>query len=135
MISHAGGPDGLPASLSPYRTNDLLRRRLGFVRAAFSDDLEMGALAAFGDLPGVCVAAAGAGCDLLFVCSRLEEYPACVEAVEWDVPAGRRAQAQERLDGYAEGLASLRESATLPDRPLDGLVEAIREIKKLERPA
>ena len=82
MISHLGGPDGLPASLSPERSTRLLRDRLGFDGAAISDDLEMGALDAFGDLPQRCAAASQAGCDLLLVCRQIERYPECVAAVE-----------------------------------------------------
>src|SRR5215831_11151551 len=51
MISHAAGPDGIPASLSKEKATTLLRSRLGFEGAAFSDDLEMGALSAFGGMP------------------------------------------------------------------------------------
>src|SRR5262249_45438157 len=43
MISHAADPDGVPASLSREAAQGLLRERLGFTGAAFSDDLEMGA--------------------------------------------------------------------------------------------
>jgi beta-N-acetylhexosaminidase len=108
MISHAAGPDGVPASLSAARSTDLLRGTLGFPGAAFSDDLEMGALSAFGDLPERCVRAAAAGCDLLFVCSQIDEYDACVSAVEQMVPPGRRAEAAARLDGYGSSVAARR---------------------------
>jgi beta-N-acetylhexosaminidase len=111
MISHAAGPDGVPASLSPPIATRLLREGLGFDGAAFSDDLEMGALDAFGDLPERCARASAADCDLLLVCRRTEAFPVCVEAVEAHVPAGRRSEAAERLDGYARRLASLRRAA------------------------
>src|SRR5262249_42603905 len=48
MIAHAAGPDGQPASLSRAIAHGLLREWLGFAGAAFSDDLEMGALQSFG---------------------------------------------------------------------------------------
>ncbi len=101
MISHAAGPDGLPASLSPMRATGLLRGMMGFSGPAFSDDLEMGALAAFGELPERSAEAARAGCDLLFVCRRILEYPDCVQYVERDVPEERRAEASGRLARYA----------------------------------
>src|SRR5262249_61623751 len=91
-----------------------LRERLGFTGAAFSDDLEMGALQSFGDLPERCVLAASAGCDLLFVCSRIQEYGDCVEAVERGVPVERQFEAQERLSRYANRLVSLREQSARP---------------------
>ncbi len=111
MISHAAGPDGIPASLSRARATVLLRGGLGFRGAAFSDDLEMGALEAFGEMPERCARAAEAGCDLLFVCRRIQTYPACVETVERLVPRFRRDEAARRLDAYAEHLEALRRAA------------------------
>ncbi len=111
MVSHAAGPDGVPASLSEEVATGLLREGLGFTGAAFSDDLEMGALSEFGGLPERCARASAAGCDLLLVCRRIEEYAPCVEAVERSVPGRRRAEAAARLEGYAHHLASLRHAA------------------------
>jgi beta-N-acetylhexosaminidase len=129
MISHAAGPDGAPASLSPARATGLLRGSLGFAGAAFSDDLEMGALSAFGPLPERCAAAARAGCDLLFVCSRIEEYPDCVERVGREVPPARRAEAAARLDRYSHHLDRIRRSASIPDRPLSALIADIADLR------
>jgi beta-N-acetylhexosaminidase len=112
MVSHVAGPDGLPASLSRERATDLLRGTVGFTGPAFSDDLEMGALAAFGDLPDRCADALQAGCDLIFVCSQTLVYPDCVERVDRDVPPERRLEAAARLEGYlgrAEKRARLAE--------------------------
>lgn len=111
MISHAAGPDGVPASLSSQRATALLRGALGFGGAAFSDDLEMGALSAFGGLPERCVRAARAGCDLLFVCRQIDEYAACVGAVDRYVGEERRAEAAARLDVYGERVAERRAGA------------------------
>jgi len=111
MISHAAGEDGLPASLAEEWATIRLRDILSFEGAAFSDDLEMGALDAFGDLPERCVRASTAGCDLLFVCKRIEDYPRCVEAVEARVPEERRNEAASRLEDYASHLARLRKAA------------------------
>ncbi len=131
MISHAAGPDGLPASLSYARATDLLRGRLGFTGAAFSDDLEMGALSAFGSLPERSAAAALAGCDLLFVCKELESLPDCITAVEREVPAGRRAEAASRLEAYSrrlQRLQRLRRSSAVPERSVGELAADIREL-------
>lgn len=111
MVSHAAFPDGVPASLSRAVASELLRGGLGFEGAAFSDDLEMGALSGFGELPELCVRASDAGCDLLLVCRRIEAYPACLEAIEARVPGPRRAEAAGRLEGYARHLAALRRAA------------------------
>src|SRR5262249_36863639 len=129
MISHAADPDGVPASLSREAAQGLLRERLGFTGAAFSDDLEMGALQSFGDLPERCVLAASAGCDLLFVCSRIQEYGDCVEAVERGVPVERQFEAQERLSRYAGRLMSLRERSARPQGSLEDLKTRIASLR------
>lgn len=126
MISHAAGPEGLPATLSAARATVLLRGSMGFSGAAFSDDLEMGALDAFGDLPDRCVEAARAGCDLLFVCSRTLEYPECVERVSQDVPEERRSEAGERLDAYAAEAREASARAAAGGRGLSSL-EQLRD--------
>lgn len=130
MISHAAGSDRVPASLSRATAHGLLRDRLGFTGAAFSDDLEMGALSAFGELPRRCAAAALAGCDLLFVCSRIEMYPECVETIEREVPPDRRAEAAARLERYSRHLEAIRRGASVPDRPLAELMEDIRALRE-----
>jgi beta-N-acetylhexosaminidase len=133
MISHAAGEDGLPASLSRTVATGLLRETLGFDGAAFSDDLEMGALDAFGGLPERCAQAALAGCDLLFVCSRIEEYPGCVERVARTVSSPRLAEAATRLDRYARRLDEIRRAAPSPDRPIATLaadVAALRAVSE-----
>ncbi len=128
MISHAAGSDGIPASLSHRVANDLLRGQLGFQGAAFSDDLEMGALADFGDLPQRCARASAAGCDLLLVCRRIAEYPACIEAVERSVPGLRRDEASARLQSYERHLASLRCAAGPPAFELDAIRAELRAL-------
>jgi len=132
MISHAAGPDGIPASLSKQKATTLLRSRLGFEGAAFSDDLEMGALSAFGGMPQRVAAAARAGCDLLFVCSRIAEYSACVGEVASTVPPGRIAEAFERLDAYARSVDSLRKHAPFGfrTRPIAALTADIAGLRE-----
>jgi beta-N-acetylhexosaminidase len=126
MVSHAAAADGIPASLSEAAATGLLRRRLGFTGAAFSDDLEMGALDAFGDLPERCARAAAAGCDLLFVCRRIEAYPACGAEVERLVPESRRLEAAGRLEAYAEHLSALRRAAPPEESSIASLAARIR---------
>ena len=126
MISHAAGADGIPASLSETVATGLLRRRLGFTGAAFSDDLEMGALDAFGDLPERCARAASAGCDLLFVCRRIEDYPACVAAVERLVAESRRVEAAGHLQDYAGHLLALRRAETPEETSVASLVARLQ---------
>ncbi|HKA35478.1 MAG TPA: glycoside hydrolase family 3 N-terminal domain-containing protein [Thermoanaerobaculia bacterium] len=134
MISHAAGPDGIPASLSKEKASTLLRSKLGFGGAAFSDDLEMGALSAFGGMPERVAAASIAGCDLLFVCSRIAEYPACVAKVAETVPPGRIAEAAARLNAYRGRLGRLRAAVSRggAGRSLEDLkadIAALREAR------
>ncbi|MEP6993413.1 MAG: glycoside hydrolase family 3 N-terminal domain-containing protein [Acidobacteriota bacterium] len=128
MVSHAAGPDGVPASLSRERATRLLRERIGFEGAAFSDDLEMGALDSFGDLPERCAQASAAGCDLLFVCRQIERYMECVSAVEKSVPVARRAEAAQRLEEYAGHLAALRAAAGAPVPTPEIVAAQLREL-------
>jgi beta-N-acetylhexosaminidase len=131
MVSHAAGAgDGLPGTLSRETASQLLRGEVGFRGAAFTDDLEMGALEEFGEIAERSAAACLAGCDLLWVCSRIEEYPECVERVGREVPESRRSEASRRIDGYVEHLHELKRKAVPPTRPLEVLaahVAALRE--------
>jgi beta-N-acetylhexosaminidase len=131
MVSHAAGNDGVPASLSPSVATRLLRGRLGFSGAAFSDDLEMGALESFGDLPERCVRASAAGCDLLLVCRRIEVYPDCVRAVETGVRPARRAEAAERLRAYERHLESLKSEAGPQELTLAAIRAELRSLSSV----
>lgn len=104
-------PRKRPASLSPVLLADLLRGRLGFRGVVVADDLEMEALAAWGGLAERAEAALAAGCDLLLVCSRLEEARGVAERLERPALAARRAEATERLDAYRRHLQRLRAAA------------------------
>jgi beta-N-acetylhexosaminidase len=131
MVSHAAGArDRLPASLSPETATRLLRSGVGFKGVAFSDDLEMGALAEFGDLGERSAASIRAGCDLALVCSRLEEYPECVARTQAEVPAPRLEEASRRIDVFVQRLRTLERKAPPPDRSLEEIaadVAALRE--------
>jgi beta-N-acetylhexosaminidase len=131
MVSHAASPeDDRPASLSRDVATRLLRGGVGFEGVTFSDDLEMGALALFGGLAERSAAALCAGCDLLFVCSRLEEYPDCVARVEADVPEERRREAARRIDGYADRLRALAMSAPPRQRPLEAIAADVSLLRE-----
>jgi beta-N-acetylhexosaminidase len=130
MISHAAGPDGRPASLSPKVGTTLLRKRLGFKGAAFSDDLEMGALSEFGDLPARSAAALFAGCDLLFVCRQIEAYPDCVDVVENQISPECRAEAARRLQIYRRHLEEMQALAPPASRPIAELIADIAALRE-----
>jgi beta-N-acetylhexosaminidase len=131
MVSHAASTgERLPASLSSETATRLLRGAIGFEGVAFSDDLEMGALALFGDLAERSAAAVRAGCDLIFVCSRLEDYPECAARVETDVPTARLAEAARRIDVFVEQLRALERAAPPPDRPLEEIASDVALLRE-----
>jgi beta-N-acetylhexosaminidase len=134
MISHAAGPDGTPASLSFSRATGLLREALAFEGAAFTDDLEMGALSSFGGLPERSALASAAGCDLLFVCSRIEEYPACVREVELRVSRERREQATARLEAWEARVRRLASGTAPSGRPIERLAADIAALRASTAP-
>jgi beta-N-acetylhexosaminidase len=124
MIGHAVypalDPDELPADLSPSIARGVLRRDLGFEGVAFSDDLEMAALAPFGSLGDRAARAFDAGCDAIPICSRLDAAPEAAERLGRAAPA-RRAEAARRLTAYRDALFATRR-ANRPHR-----LETVRE--------
>jgi beta-glucosidase-like glycosyl hydrolase len=70
-----------------------------------------------------------AGCDLLFVCLRLEEYPDCVARVASEVPEERRAEASRRIDRYVDRLRAL-EPAPLPARSLEAIAADVALLRE-----
>jgi len=117
MLSHgvypALDPETLPADFSPAIARRLLRRDLGFEGAAFSDDLEMEALAPFGSLADRAERAFLAGCDAIPICSLLDAAPEAAERLARVKPA-RRAEARRRLAAYRDGFLASRRSLRPP---------------------
>lgn len=117
MAGHAVYPafdSGLhPATLSPAISTRLLRRGLGspFRGVLFSDDLEMGALEPWGDLPDRGEAALAAGCDALLFCRQIEAAPDIAARLALPALAARRQEAEVRLARLRRRLARLRGAA------------------------
>jgi beta-N-acetylhexosaminidase len=137
MASHAVYPAldsrDRPATLSRAIATDLLRQSLPFTGVLFSDDLEMGALAPFGDLPERGEVALMAGCDALLFCRRIDEAPAIAARLARPRLAARRARAAQRLERLRRSLARLRRAAGAPPplattrRRLAAVTDASRE--------
>jgi len=97
MMAHVRYPavDDLPASLSPYWINDVLRGEFGFDGCVFCDDLSMGGAAVIGDYRERTRLAQAAGCDYLPVCNDRAATEIVLDAARLDdAAAGRR---RERL--------------------------------------
>ncbi|MFN8544539.1 MAG: beta-N-acetylhexosaminidase [Candidatus Binatia bacterium] len=98
-----------PATLSPTICRRLLRDRLGFRGALFSDDLEMRAVASRHPPQRAAVASLQAGCDMLLVCQSLEVARQAIAGVEAALVQGTLS-----ADAVATALARIQ---TLRRRP------------------
>jgi beta-N-acetylhexosaminidase len=102
--------DPAPAGFSA-RWIRLLREDLGFVGAAFTDDLLMEGASTQGSVPDRAAAGLAAGCDLVLVCNDTAAMDAVLEQLRW----GRTAQFDQRFArlrprGPAYPMAELRRS-------------------------
>jgi beta-N-acetylhexosaminidase len=115
MVGHAAypayDPEARPATLSPPVLQGLLRGRLGFAGLAVSDDLEMQALAAWGEVPECAEASFAAGADVLLICKDLEVAVAAGERLARPSLAARREESAARLAAYRRHLERLRAAA------------------------
>jgi beta-N-acetylhexosaminidase len=102
MVAHVSFPkvDPLPASLSPWWVDTVLRGELGFTGAVISDDLSMTGASVAGSVAERVQAALRAGCDLVLVCNAPDAIPSVLEALRGYVnPPGQLRLA--RLHGRA----------------------------------
>jgi len=85
MVSHASYPQtpskALPASISRYWIETILRKRIGYRGLAFSDDLEMGGILNFLPIEDAAIAAIRAGMDLIEICHSPELILRAYEAL------------------------------------------------------
>ncbi|HEX5515940.1 MAG TPA: glycoside hydrolase family 3 N-terminal domain-containing protein, partial [Gammaproteobacteria bacterium] len=90
---------------------EVLRNRLGFQGAVFSDDLGMQAACCIGDFPERALAALAAGCDMVLLCNDTDQIGAVLDAVP-AAPEPVAALRLARLQGRPTSLdwAALRRS-------------------------
>jgi len=104
------GVDAAPAGFSA-RWIDLLRSRLDFTGAAFSDDLLMQGASGQGSMPDRAAAALRAGCDLVLVCNRTDAMDEVLDGLAWKAGGHFRERIERILPrGAAPGPAELRRS-------------------------
>ena len=95
MAAHVLFPavDARPASMSPVWLQAILRDRLRFSGAVFSDDVSMGGAMAYGAYPERARLMLAAGCDMLPVCNHPEGVAQIIDALG----GVNHAEAQPRL--------------------------------------
>ncbi|MFN3919512.1 MAG: beta-N-acetylhexosaminidase [Methylohalobius sp.] len=90
--------DFLPAGFSAVWIQAVLRRKMGFTGAIFSDDLAMAGAAGMGDLQARAEAALAAGCDMLLACNCPAESVKLLDTIAWR-PDSERALRLHGLQG------------------------------------
>jgi beta-N-acetylhexosaminidase len=107
--------DALPAGFSARWLQDILRSRLGFTGAIFSDDLSMQGATVAGSPTEAGIAALNAGCDLVLLCNQSLDGGAPLDALIDGLEAAlgqRRWQASG--DSEARRVALLPQTEPLP---------------------
>jgi beta-N-acetylhexosaminidase len=75
--------DRLPAGFSRIWIEEILRGRLGFTGAVFSDDLSMEGARVCGSVAESGQAAIDAGCDFVIVCNSADASDAVLGSLKW----------------------------------------------------
>ena len=104
--------DERPAGFSPVWLQDILRGRMGFDGAIFSDDLSMEGASVAGDVVSAAHAALAAGCDMVLVCNDGPKADVLLEGIaDTREPASQTRLAALRSRSTADPLGSAYRSA------------------------
>ncbi len=131
MMAHVvySAVDDQPASFSRYWVDDILRKRLNFQGAIFTDDLSMGGAKGVGDYADRARAALEAGCDMLPVCNHPEGVIQIIDEVGgYTNPAG-----QIRL-AHLHGRGDMTVSTLYANPQWRAAVRAIQEYDEPSEP-
>ena len=134
MLSHQAvsihGEAPLPGIFSSGLIQKVLRNTLGFRGVVITDDLTMGALKSFGNLPSVATRALEAGADMVILTWGPKEQSATLARIAQEIESGRfpKKLVQEKLDR----LWSLRNSAParIPSQEVLSLPEIAKRINQ-----
>lgn len=136
MMAHVRYPaiDRRIASLSPYWQQTELRRKLGFTGVIFSDDLNMSAMEAVGDMAARVSETLTAGADMALICNNpeaVEQTLAAVDLLENPASQARlvsmrphplpwQGQPLRQTDEWQRAVARVAKSHQPPPFTLDG---------------
>ncbi|MBI2994321.1 MAG: beta-N-acetylhexosaminidase [Gammaproteobacteria bacterium] len=114
MPAHVIFPDvdRLPAGFSREWLGGILRRRLGFTGAIFSDDISMAGAEVAGDYAARAAAALRAGCDMVLVCNNQTAAAGLLDSLQLDSQPASQVRLIRMHGARVEGgLESLRDTA------------------------
>ncbi|QSA99101.1 beta-N-acetylhexosaminidase [Methylococcus sp. EFPC2] len=103
--------DSRPAGFSPYWIKTVLRERLGFDGAVFSDDLSMEGAAGVGGYAERTRLALEAGCDVVLVCNRPEAIAEVLESAASHSSLPRQDRLERLRGRYAIDRTELLQSS------------------------
>lgn len=128
MPAHVVYPqvDTLPAGFSRIWLQDILRDRLGFQGAVFSDDLSMAGARVVGDVVDGARHALVAGCDFVLVCNDAVQAERVATAIRWRAPPAF-SQRVQRLQPRADPQSALERLQSGQFRQALGDLARLRE--------